>query len=53
MGKWFRFVPYHQPEVIAYTEAEIAAGKAQSVFHNRFFAMAAFDFVAANRRVIK
>lgn len=27
-GKWFRFVPYHQPEVIPYTEAEIAAGKA-------------------------
>ena len=26
--KWFRFVPYHQPDVISYTEAEITAGTA-------------------------
>jgi len=26
-ARWFRFVPYHPPEMIPYTEAEIAAGK--------------------------
>lgn len=26
-AKWFRFLPCHSPEVIAYTDADIAAGK--------------------------